>query len=497
MSSRARLGALLGLAMAWFPFARAAGAPPYASADSLDAAAARRRAEILRAPYARVAERRVLRGGEVVVSFDAGVPPDFRETLSVDLAAFVAALVDRDEWQRPFSARSPLQILFSAGPGVTAAGWDGRDAGGSLRSPVVMVPLATRPRRAALFDAANQVAALSLRQSGPALAPWAVEGVAAWLARRDLGFGGPDFAALRRESADPFLEESGALTAPGTLAAFLDVLERRLPRGSLDVREAWEQAGENDGDDPEPFLRNLAARTGAPSLGARLAETVAARVVADAGRRGDAASSLGRRAWLVGDLPALPPAPLGWRRVPLRTDEERAGLEVALPDSGAKAARLLLFYRGDGGFDSIAAAPGAAHMVPAAGTTSVQIVLADGDGGPEAALRVRRVPDYPAALASSRAGWANGGVEIAWETSRHRNLLGWVIERRDELDGESQSPSALAFDLLPAAREAADPTGYFWLDRDAVPGRRYRYRVLALTEDGLLGEAFETSVAGR
>jgi hypothetical protein len=106
---------------------------------------------------------------------------------------------------------------------------------------------------------------------------------------------------------------------------------------------------------------------------------------------------------------------------------------------------------------------------------------------------VRRVPDYPAALASSRAGWTSGGVEIAWETSRHEDLLGWVVERRDETDGDA----ALERNTLPATKASESATGYFWLDRDAIPGHRYRYRVLALTEDGLLGEAFEASVAGR
>ena len=504
----ARLGVLLVLGVATLPVARAAGAGTSSDpADSFDVAAARRRAEILRSPYARSAERRTLRGGEIVLSFDAGVSPELREGLSRDFGAFVAALVDRDEWPRPFSERSPLTVLFSAGPGVTAAGWDGREARGTLRSPVVMVPSATRAHGAALADAAGQVAALSLRQAAPAMAPWAVEGVASWLARRDLGqaASGPGSDGEASKDVDPFLEESGSLTSPRALAAFLEALERRLPRGAFDVKEAWEQWGGSRGDDAEPFLRDLAGRSGSQSLGARLAEIVAARVTADANRGAGAAPSLGRRAWLLGDLPALPPAPLGWRRVSLRVEDDRAGLEVAIPDAGARAARLIVFYRGGGGFDSLAAAPGATRVVPGAGTTSVQIVLADGDGGPESLVRVRRVPDYPAALASSRAGWVNGGVEIAWETSRHRNLLGWVIERRDETDAETEdgtgdrarTSSAPVFDMLPAAREAETATGYFWVDRDAAPDRRYRYRVLALTEDGLLGEAFETSVAGR
>jgi hypothetical protein len=68
-----------------------------------------------------------------------------------------------------------------------------------------------------------------------------------------------------------------------------------------------------------------------------------------------------------------------------------------------------------------------------------------------------------------------------------------VVERRDETDGDG----ALERSTLPATAASDGATGYLWLDRDAIPGHRCRYRVLALTEDGLLGEAFEASVAGR
>jgi hypothetical protein len=484
MRQMARPGAILLLVCA----ALLPGFPALSSVpgEASDAAAARRRMEILRSPYARSAERRALRGGELLVSFDAGVPAPLRDELSRDLNAFVSALVDRDGWPRLLSTRSPLLVLFTAGPGVSAAGWDGRDRNGTLRSPVILVASATREKGAAIADAANQVAVLSLRQAAPLESSWAVEGVAAWLLRRDLG---PD--PLRPPVPDPFLDEAGALTTPGVLAAFLEALESRLPRGAVDVREAWEQAGER-GDDADAFLRDLAARAGSASLGARVAEIVASHLAASSAPRSDS-PAVPRRVWLAGDVVPAAPGPLGWRRVSLRTEDERAGLEIALPDAGAHAARLLLFYRGDGGFDSLPVFPGATRVVPAAGTASVEVVLADGDRAGEATLHVSRVPDYPAALASSRAGWTSGGVEIAWETSRHEDLLGWVVERRDETDGDAP----LERNTLPATVASGSATGYFWLDRDAIPGHRYRYRVLALTQDGLLGEAFEASVAGR
>jgi hypothetical protein len=484
MRPRLRSGAILLLVSVALQ-ARGA-APGSVPPETSDAAAARRRAEILRSPYARSVERRALRAGELVVSFDAGVPVGFRDELARDLATYVSALVDRDGWPRPLSASSPLFVHFTAGPGITASGWDGRDRNGTLRSPVVLVASATREGGAALAEAALHVALLSLRQAASLQPPWAVEGVASWLSRRELGPG-----ASRPPAPDPFLADAGDLTSPDVLAAFLEALEDRLPRGAADVREAWERAGER-GDDADAFLRDLAARAGSVSLGARLAEVVASRLAAASAPRSDSAA-VSRRVWLSGEIVPAAPQPLGWRRVSLRTGDERDGLEIALPDVGAQAARLLLFYRRDGGFDSLPASPGAKRIVPAAGTASVEIVLADGDGSADTPLRVRRVPAYPAAVASSRAGWTNGGVEIAWETSRHEDLLGWVVERHDETD----AGAPLERSTLPATAASESATGYFWLDRDAMAGHRYRYRVLALTEDGLLGEAFEASVEAR
>lgn len=460
------------------------GAHASASGDASDSAAAKRRAELLRSPWFQEADRRTIRGGEVQVAFDAGVPADLRDSLVRDLGLYVSALVDRDGWARTFSNRSPLTVLFFTGPGTTAAGWDGRERDGTLRTPVVAVASDARASADALLDAGHQIALLSLRQSAPARSAWAVEGLAEWLAIRTLGFDGVPLS-----EDDPLLEAGGALTDPPVLAAILERLERRLPKGGADVREAWEQAGEKAGD--EVFLRELASRSGAPSLGASVAEIISSRL-AEIGTGGT--RELLRGVVPVGEIDSAAPS-LGWTRVAMSTGDERAGLEIALPEDGPRAARLLLLYRDNGGFDSLPVFPGATRFIPAAGTTSVQIILADGDGIGGEPLRVRRAPEYPAVIASSRAGWVGGGVELAWETSRHQDLLGWVVERREEEVGEPEG--AVLRETLPAATDAESATGYLWLDRDAEPGRRYRYRVLALTTDGLLGEAFAASVAGR
>jgi hypothetical protein len=468
----------------------AAAAHESASGDPSDAAAAARRATILRSPYARLVERRPLRGGEVVFVSDANLAAETRDALLKDLPPALAALFERDGWPKPFSSRSPLHLAVLSGPAASAAGWDGREKDGALRSPAAVVSAAGRDAAAVLLDAVHQIALLSVRQAAPEEAAWAAEGVAEYLARRAAGVSGPPVP-----EDDVFLDDAGSLVSPPVLAAFLDSLEARLPRGAADVRDAWEAAGLAPGDDAESFLRDVGGRSGsAGGVADALAGTVVSRLASAAARRGAPVASVARRAWLLAPVPAWGPAPLGWRRASLRTEDERGGVEITLPETGFRSARAVLFYRGDAGdFDSVPLAPGEARVLPAAGTSGVHVVLADGDGS-EATLRLRRVPEYPAALAASGAEWRGGAVEVAWSTTQHRDLLAWVIERREETP-EGDGPAER--ETLPTASESPEATGYLFVDRNAPAGLRYRYRVLALTTDGLLAEAFEARVQAR
>ncbi len=475
-----------------FPAIRLAGGATAAahqssSGDPSDAAAARRRAEILRSPYARFTERHTLRGGEVVLASDPDLPAAVRDALLRDLGPALSALLERDGWAKAFSPRSPLVLEVSSGPAVSAAGWDGRERDGVLRSPIAIVSAAGRDAAAVLLDALHQIALLSARQAAPDEPLWAVEGIAEYLARRSAGAAGPPVA-----EDDVLLESAGALSSPPVLAAFLETLESRLPKGAADVREAWETSGAVG--DARAFLHDVATRSGAADVPDALAAAVVARLASSAERSGAPAAAIARRAWLLGSASFSGPAPLGWRRISLRTEDERGGVELALPDAGFRAGRAVLFYRGDAGeFDSVPVTAGETRLLPAAGTVGVHVVLTEGDGS-EIALRLRRAPEYPAALAASGAEWRGGAVEVTWSTAQHRDLLSWIVERREEaLDGEGEAAVA----ALPAATDSPDATGYLYVDRDARPGARYRYRVLALTRDGLLSEAFEAWVETR
>ncbi|HTS02935.1 MAG TPA: hypothetical protein VMN04_10460, partial [Thermoanaerobaculia bacterium] len=360
----ARLAGLLLLALpaagappageAQFPPRRLAGGGvaalhESASGDPSDAAAARRRAQIVRSPYALLTDRRPLRGGEVVLASDAGLAPATRDALLRDLPAALSALFERDGWPRPFSPRSPLLLEVVSGSAGSAAGWDGREKDGALRAAVAVVSASRRDEGAVLLDALHQVAVLSVRQAAPDEAAWAAEGVAEYAARRAAGLAGPPVP-----EDDVFLDDAGSLQSPTVLAAFLDALEARLPRGVADVREAWEAPGLAAGDDAEPFLRDVAGRSGAAGgLADALAATVVSRLASAAAARGAPSAAIARRSWLFGSAIPAPPPPLGWRRASLRTDDERGGVEITLPETGFRSGRALLFYRGEAGdFDA-------------------------------------------------------------------------------------------------------------------------------------------------
>jgi hypothetical protein len=455
------------------------------SGDPSDVAAAARRADLTRSPYTQIAERRALRGGEVTLGFEAGLDDDLRDELTRALSAFCATLFDRDGWPRPFSPASPLLVLVTRQADVAAvAGWEGRERGLLVR-PVVAAGAGARVPAAVVLDLGHQIALLSLRQSAPDAPAWAVESLAESLARRALGLDG-----VPLPETDPLLADSGSLTSPPAGAAFWDALARRLPRGMGDVREAWEDAGALRGDGSDALLRSLAARVDEGGLPGFLADLMTKRLAAATGHRGAPA----RRLASLADIAAPGPGPLGWRRVTVRTEEERGGLEILVPDSRAAAAgRAVLFYRGvRGDFDAVSLLPGLVRTIPLSGSSSVHLLLVDGAEGGDLDVRLRRVADYPVALVASGSEWKDGVVQISWRTSSHRDLLGWVLERWEETGEGTLEESGR--ELVPASDASDTGFAYHVADRDTQPGHRYRYRVYALTQDGVLAEAFETAV---
>ena len=449
-----------------------------------DREAARRRSELLRSPFAHVGERRSVLAGEAVAGFHAAVPQEVREAALGALERAVRDVLDRDGWARPFSAASPLTVLLVPSRselGVLVA-WDGREKG-RLARPLVAVGTVGRTPAEVAFDVARGVALLAVRQAGPDEAGWAVEGLAELLAQEALGLTAPPKAA-----SNPFLASRGSLGRPGAAALFLRAAARNGTTGREGLRGAWEEAGQQRGDDAEAFFRT-AAGTAGEGVAGLLSELVAEAVARAPTFRDDATAPV-----VPGDTPLAAPAPLGWARLTLTSREERSGLELALPDArAARGARAVVVYRPLAGEpDTLTLTPGGRQLLPLAGTETVSVILVDGQDGGDVAVRLRRVPGYPALLSSSSAEWADGAVHLGWRTSSHEDLLAWVVRRYLEDDAGSLVPDGDA--VVPTTDASTGGSGFLLVDGETLPDRRYVYRVAALTRDGLLSEAFEASV---
>lgn len=453
--------------------------------DLSDREAARRRAELLKSPYSQPGEKRALLGGEVVAVFEAAVPAELRESAVRAAERTVREVLDRDGWARPLSASSPLTLLLvHLSPGVPVlVGWDGREKG-RLARPVLAVGTAGRDAGSVAFDVARGISLLAVRQAGPDEAGWAVEGLSSHLAREALGLSAPPVVG-----ASPFLLPRGTLADPAAAALFLAEAARTSAGGRAGLRAAWDEAGIVRGDDGEAFFRAVAARAGEEG-----AEGLLARLVADAVASAPEPAAAGAsRALSPGELPLTAPEPLGWARVTFERLDERAGLEVALPESrAARGARAVLVYRpASGEPDTLPLAPGTTRTLPLAGAGALSLVFVDGTEAGDVPVGLRRVPGYPAVLAATGAEWRDGALQVSWRTSSHADLLAWVVTRyREGIDG------SLALDgreIVPTTDASEEGSGFQLVDREALPGRRYVYRVSALTLDGLLSEAFEAA----
>ena len=456
------------------------------SGDTSDREAARRRAELLHSPYVQLAERRSVLGGEAVAGFEAAVPTEHREAAVLALSRTVRDVLDRDGWPRAFTSSSPLTLLvLQSRPAVPVlVAWDGREKG-RLARPVVAVATSGRSPDAVAFDVARGVALLAVRQAGPDESGWAVEGFAEFLAQEALGLTAPPVAG-----ASPFLSPRGSLQSPSAAALFLRKAARLSPAGREGLRSAWEETGAQHGDDAEAFFRAVAERA-RPNGAAELLAALVSEAVASASAPAEPSQG---RPLSIGELPLAPPAPLGWARVTFERLEERTGLEVVLPDTRAtRAARAVLVYRSYSGEpDTLSLEPGSSRILPLSGAGALSLLLVDGAEGGEVAFQLRRVPGYPAVLASTSAEWRDGAVQLGWRTSSHQELLAWVVTRYRE--GDDGGLTMDGREIVPTTDASDEGSGFLLVDRDALPGLRYRYRVAALTTGGLLSEAFETAV---
>jgi len=88
---------------------------------------------------------------------------------------------------------------------------------------------------------------------------------------------------------------------------------------------------------------------------------------------------------------------------------------------------------------------------------------------------------YPWLLSATQTRRQERGATIEWETGSEQELIGFNV-LRSRLGGSVEGPVNPVW--IPALGEEGEPTLYEFLDRDALPGVAYRYRVEAITSDG-------------
>ncbi|MBL8115035.1 MAG: hypothetical protein JNK60_19285, partial [Acidobacteria bacterium] len=309
---------------------------------------------------------------------------------------------------------------------------------------------------------------------------WLIEGIAGAMTLDALGFSG---SAAARHPA--LLGESGSLRTPATAAAFLAFCVSRLPSGLADIRAAWEENSWKPDARAEGFFGEVARRSGL-SLAALLAEALTEAV--------PGASVLDRGEPLADTL-LVAPAALGFRRATFRSgEEEHGGVELSL--SGDATASAIVEYRGAGGeYDAATVPSDRPLLLPVSGVSRLSLVLVSGGASEEGApaLRLSRVAGYPVSMGASSAAWTDGAVQIAWRTRAHRDLLAFSVSRLSE--GPDGTLAVESRELVPTSESSASGFAYHVIDREALPGRRYFYRVHAITSAGVLSEAFSAWVS--
>jgi hypothetical protein len=93
-------------------------------------------------------------------------------------------------------------------------------------------------------------------------------------------------------------------------------------------------------------------------------------------------------------------------------------------------------------------------------------------------------PGFPAEFGSIRAeaAAATGGSFVSWETFNERHLLGFNVLRARSDRGPTTRINPV---WIPSMGESASPAGYSFFDATATPGVAYRYRIEAVTLEGL------------
>jgi hypothetical protein len=184
--------------------------------------------------------------------------------------------------------------------------------------------------------------------------------------------------------------------------------------------------------------------------------------------------------------------PMGSAAVLVRPGERAGGMTVRFEgDIAARWAADLLLVRADGGMQRVPIAldvdDAGEVTVPLQDVREAILLVRNLDPEERAARRYTWGAQWEAGYPVEIGGLAaepsqTGGVVLAWDTGGERNLVGFNVLRSRSDAGPSIRVNPV---WIPAVGEGTKPAAYSFLDTTAESGVAYRYRIEAVTPEGL------------
>lgn len=420
--------------------------------------------------------------------------PDLVDATLSGLSRAQRLLVGQLELPNPGPVDVVLGRLGSGVEGVTVPG-----TGRNVRYQISLDPGAARNgaagvRRAAEHQYAHAVAALAgLDPSwGEAFAAWCVLSIEGGPDDRSLGAIG-----LRLGSLGSGLVLDDLSLASGNAAWFAFLQESYGPTA---VKLAVEELGRG-GSDQAALDRALRRVTG-DGIDAALREFQVWSLLVgprDDGRHFSFASKLQAPVFAstTDTLPALSVqadpdvAPMGSAMTLLNPGERTGGLSMRFEgDRTARWAADILLVRTDGTMHRVpfVLEDDAGDMtVPLQDAREVLLLVRNLDPEGRPARRytwgAHFEPGYPVEFGALRAEPSGqGGSLVSWETGGERGVIGFNVLRSR---GDSSRGTRINPVWIPAVGDTDAPAAYSFLDSGVQPGIVYRYRIEAVTVQGL------------
>jgi hypothetical protein len=189
--------------------------------------------------------------------------------------------------------------------------------------------------------------------------------------------------------------------------------------------------------------------------------------------------------------------PMGQAAILLRPDELGGGLTIRFEgDVAARWAADLLLVNANGSMQRVPVAIDADDSgeltLPVQDLREVVLLVRnlDADGRPARrySWAAQFEPGFPAEFTAVHADPAgpNGGALVSWETATERGLLGFNVLRSRSDRGDQGRVNPV---WIPAVGETGGPATYSFFDAGTEPGVAYRYRIEAVTLEGLISRS--------